>query len=190
MSDRRRPSAFRGLGDVDIDSLGVSPARGAELRAARSWRRIAGGLAGRFPPRVRRGVLEISAPDAAWERTLASFLPGLAARLARAEPQLGIRSWRLDGPGGRGRPTAIDPADAGELPVAAAPTPEPAPGAVDTLAPARPEGEPSVECGDLVERLARVRDAYLGRGVRESGGAATRRARTERAPRSTGPGRP
>jgi hypothetical protein len=106
--DRRKPSDFRAIGAVAVERLGFSAKRAAELRIAQSWRRIAGGLAERFPPRVRRSVLEVEAPDPAWERTLDALLPELVARLAREEPALGLRAFRIDCGEKRGAVTPIE----------------------------------------------------------------------------------
>jgi hypothetical protein len=44
---------------------------------------------------VRRGTLEIEVLDSRWEGIAESVAPGLAARVAAAEPGLGIRGFRI-----------------------------------------------------------------------------------------------
>lgn len=138
--------------------LGLSAARTRELRLSRGWGRVARGLAVRLPARLRGGVLEVTAPDPAWERALRELMPRLAASLAREEPALGIRSYRLDGPEGRGAVTAIDPAAAIDP---GPPGPPRAAGAGrDATADRVPERE------ELEARLLRLRDRLLERGER------------------------
>lgn len=45
--------------------------------------------------RVQRGVLEIEVVCGRWTDTLTEFLPGLAGRLSRLYPELGVRRFRL-----------------------------------------------------------------------------------------------
>ena len=147
------------MGRIGVRRLGLSEARTRELRLVRAWGRVARGLAARFPPRVRHGVLEVSAPDATWERALRTLMPRLAARLARDEPALELRSYRLDGPDGRGAVSPIDPADAGSDP---APGLAPQGGVIESGAPSSGETVPG-EAEALEVRLARVRDRYIER---------------------------
>jgi hypothetical protein len=171
MPARRFPSEFRAIGAIRADRLGLSAVRAAELELVRVWRRVAGGLADRFPPRVHRGCLVIELPDATWERAIGPYVPALAARLAAELPTLGLRRFRVDVPGRRGTATAVDPSAAeAAAPPAGAEEQRDAPPSVrveDVDRPASPDGDASDE-GDLIARVARLGESYQ-RAVRERG---------------------
>ena len=94
--DRRR-RGFERAGSCAPEKLGFSSARAREVKLALAWRRVAGGvLADRTPGlRVKRGVLEVEAPDRRWNETLIALLPRLAGKLAADHPELGVRKCRV-----------------------------------------------------------------------------------------------
>jgi len=79
-----------------------------------AWQRIAGReLTGRLRPvRIVQGCLELQFLDSKWNAALKNVLPGLVNRLARSDPGLGIRKFRVLGEGDE-TITLIPPDDEG-----------------------------------------------------------------------------
>ena len=127
---------------------------------AAAWRRVAGEAIARRArvAGIRRGVLEIAFDDERWREALKAAIPGLAARLARVCPGLGVRKFRLRREGRecpeRPVPLPID-AEAREVPEADGPTPD-----------TRLEREAALPTGDQAARLASAMERYLRRSPR------------------------
>lgn len=157
---RRRRRGFERAGGFPAAQLPLPAARARELQLARAWHEVAGPAVARRAPALalKRGVLEIRLPDGAWGRTLGEILPQLAARVARANPGLGITRLRL-------LPETAPAAAAPARPLPAVERAAPAP--TDVPAEERPRGdEPSRrsrEPASLAERLRRVADSRLQR---------------------------
>jgi hypothetical protein len=161
----RRRRGFERAGSCAPNKLGFSSARAREVKLALAWRRVAGGvLADRTPGlRVKRGVLEVEAPDRRWNETLIALLPRLAGKLAADHPELGVRKCRVitheateDRAGGRRTPPPTL-----ELVTPNTCTPTGAPevtGESDGRTPRRPAD------ADPVERLRVLGERYLARG--------------------------
>lgn len=155
---RRRRRGFEQAAACALERLGLSSARKRELRLAVAWRQVAGEvLAAKAPARLRRGVLEVEAPDARWAETLGELLPRLAGMLAANQPGLGVRKCRVIGAGQR-RAVAILPAEQREI-AAVAPVPPPA------RQTARQAAGQADSNADSLERLRQLGERYLQRGT-------------------------
>jgi hypothetical protein len=111
---RGKRAGFRRLGDLAAADIGLPAARAHDLSLVHAWSAVAGEAFARRSPAlgVRRGVLEIRLPEGPWEAIVAAEAGRLAARVARAHPELGIRRYRLC-PEGGGPPRAAEAIDAG-----------------------------------------------------------------------------
>lgn len=100
-SRRRGEGGFRRIGDGGVRELGLEPRLAKTIELQWAWRRTAGEAIARRAPAIgiRRGVLEVEAPDARWREALRALIPGLAARLAEEFPELGVKRFRLVEPG-------------------------------------------------------------------------------------------
>jgi hypothetical protein len=159
MRIRRRSKGFEQAGTIRADQLGLPAKRARELLIARAWQRVAGDVMATSVPvaGVRRGVLEITAPDRRWADTVRPLMPRLAGRMAAELPELKIRACRLleDGEGG---------APAGRIPIETrteTPPSEEAPAAPAARAPAATESTPRPAGQDPGERLRAVMERYL-----------------------------
>jgi hypothetical protein len=154
MTTRRARTGFVPIGNVDLAGGAIPARRARELALHRAWVRAAGEqLARRARPlRIVRGVLEIEVADPRWGQVLDGLIPSLAARMAAADPSLGIRRFRIFRHGhtaGENRPVAI-PLPDHEEPEGAAERRVPTGGATSKA------GRSSI--GDLAS-------AYLGRNA-------------------------
>jgi hypothetical protein len=105
VAHRRERQGFQPIGAPDlVGGLDLPARRARDLRLQAAWLGAAGeAIAARVRAvRIRRGVLELVADDPVWTRQIVDLLPRLAARLARAEPALGVVRFRLVTAGGPG----------------------------------------------------------------------------------------
>jgi hypothetical protein len=156
----RRRRGFERAGCLPVEQLGLPRARGRELVLAAAWHRVAGEAITRRARAIaiRRGVLEIVFDDERWLDALKSAIPHLAARIARACPELGVRRFRLLRAGCEcpDPPVPLPRVDEdGEVREADGPA-----------APTGPEREMASPASDQADRLASVMERYLGRSSR------------------------
>lgn len=92
-----RRGTFVRLGEVGAAAIGLPARLAAELELARAWRRVAGEAVARrlVPEGIRRGVLELRVEDPRWFPAARALAPGLAFRMARQAPELGVKRLRL-----------------------------------------------------------------------------------------------
>jgi Dna[CI] antecedent DciA-like protein len=85
------------LGDLGPASLGLPERLERELLLHEAWNDVAGDALAIWVTavEVRRGILEVSAPDERWVEVLAEVLPRLTGRLAARYPSLGVRRFRV-----------------------------------------------------------------------------------------------
>ena len=126
MSDRGR-RGFRRVGVADVAGLELRPRDRARLELAQGWLAIVGPAVARAvrADRLQRGVLEVVAADARWAAVLGRDVPSIAAQLAAARPELGIRKVRLrvEGTDGPGAVQDLPPRD--DAGAASSPSPRP-----------------------------------------------------------------
>jgi len=153
---RRGEGGFRAAGSFSAEAAGLPKTLTKKLELLRAWRAVAGPiLADRARAvQILRGTLELEVADPAWARQVVPLLPAIAARLARAAPQLGIRKFRIGVAGAVRVPRSPVPEDTSEAP-------EPSPRAA--LAAVAPELAPPSNPAERIEELAR---RYLAAAAR------------------------
>jgi hypothetical protein len=167
MRARRRNRGFEASGKFPVRQLGLPARRAGELELGRAWAAVVGEtMAHRVRPlKLRRGVIEIEIESMQHvEKTaLLEMLPRLTGRLAAAQPQLGIRRFRVREAGSdRSTPSCeIRAPDETEPGSAATPRLPDGPEDSEGLLPA--EAVPD----DALTRLRRVMDNYLRRSSRQ-----------------------
>lgn len=158
MPIRRRRRGFERAGKLPLDGLGLPGTRARELVLTRVWESVAGPVlaAHARAVRVRRGVLEIEVAHGRWSETLIEMLPGLATRVSRVCPELGVRKFRLRRPDSDQLETAqpIDDQIGNSAPVEPQEPPAPRDRAIEV-----------VEARPLEERLKELARRYVERGV-------------------------
>jgi len=133
--------------------MGLPTTKARELLLAHAWTELAGeAMARRATAVIRRGVLEVEVEEPSWRAALESLLPELAARLARAYPELGVRRYRLRWPG-----------EAGPPPPHALPAVEPTPATSSPLSRSSSTARPEPPAEPLERRLEALRERYLER---------------------------
>ena len=160
MPGERRDRGFERAGWIPPRHLGVSVERARELLLARAWSQLAGStVSARSRVELRRGVLEIEVPDPRWRAALLPLAGGLAARIAAEFPELGVQRYRLRPAPGEALspPESLPPRD-GAAAIVSPPHDETPHDETPRVVPAR---DTAVEHANSVERLARIRDAYL-----------------------------
>lgn len=137
--------------------MGLPGTRAKELVLSRAWEEVAGPVlaAHARAVRVQRGVLEIEIADGRWSGPLIEMLPGLAARVSRVCPELGVRKFRLIRPDSNQREPAQPVETESDRSVPVGPQLPPSP---------RHEPIEAVDRSPLEQRLKALARRYVERG--------------------------
>ncbi len=160
MRSGRKGKELTRLGELGPGSLELPERLERELLLHQAWMDVAGEALASWVTavEVRRGILEVSAPDERWVEVLVEVLPRLVGRLAAWYPALGVRRFRVRCGKVEGLLVSVTPKD----------PPEPAPPRDDAMTRCADGSWETTAAADLERRLAAIAERYVARGQERS----------------------